>query len=98
MFFVLSHLIIFKQIAGELLSLPDSETVDVNPVVTQARNGGDAGRVPDCRPPGRVAVVVRDENVTKYFPSESQFSTLIGRGFTLIKTKRKARNVPQREL
>ena len=77
---------------SEVSALPDSETVDVDPEGPQVRTGGDAGRVPDCRPPGRVAVVVRDENVTKYFPWESQVSTIIGPDFATMKTPLKTRN------
>ena len=67
----LSDLLLFKQIAGEILNLPDSETVDVDPVVTQVGPGSETGRVPDCRQPGGVEVMfVGNKEMSKHFPRD----------------------------
>ena len=60
-----------KQIAGDILRLPDSEAVDVDPEVTPVRTGSETGRVPDCRPPGRVELgSVGDKAISKHFPRD----------------------------
>ena len=65
------HLIPAKQIAGRVPHLQHSETIDIEPVLTQARPGSEADRVPDCRSPGRVEVVtVGDKEMTKHFPGD----------------------------
>ena len=45
--------------------------VDVNPGVLLAGSDSDTGRVPDCRPPDRVEVVIaREIQTSKYFATD----------------------------
>ena len=52
-----SYLDIVKQILLKIFYLPSSVTIDVDPVVTQARTGRDTGRVPGPRPPDGIEIV-----------------------------------------
>ena len=60
-----------KQIVIRILDLQFSQTVDVDPVVTQGWTGSETGRVPDCRPPGWVEVrIVGNKEISKHFPRD----------------------------
>ena len=49
--------------------------VDVNPVMLLAGSDSDTGRVPNCRPPNRVKVVIaREIQISKYFSPDPLLS------------------------
>ena len=64
-------------IINDVLSLNYSVTidVDVDPVVLLAGSDSDTGRVPDCRPPDWVKVVIaREIHISKYFAPDPLLS------------------------
>ena len=66
-----------QTIVNDVLSVNYSVTidVDVDPVVLLAGSDSDTGRVPDCRPPDRVKVVMaRDIRISKYFAPDPLLS------------------------
>ena len=62
------HPVPVQQVAGGVLYLQHRPTIDVEPVVTEARTGSEAAGVPDRGSPGRVEVVgVAEEQITPDF-------------------------------
>ena len=64
-----------KNIISDVLSLNYSLTIDVDPVVLLASSYSDTDRVPDCRTPDRVIVVIASEiGSSKYFAPDPLLS------------------------
>ena len=64
-----------QNIISDVLSLNYSLTIDVDPVILLASSYSDTDRVPDCRTPDRVIVVIASEiGSSKYFAPDPLLS------------------------